>query len=262
MKLSSVYSLYLVLVVTVCVFFASPQASALSNFEKGLSAYNAKNYAEAQAAFSAALEESPNNIGILSNLALTHFELNQKGKALAYWLKALKLDPGFEEAQKGAEFVRSKLAPNAFSVKDTDFESLRKSLLTGLSLNLLFGLTALTFLVAGLQWIKHLSQAKKAAHEEAPLPPISLLSIGFSLLFVVCAVVLTLKTWDHLTPRAIVVKEKVELKIAPGADQSKIVELNEGTEVEIGIVKDAWVQVKIPGNYSGWLNKEEIQIIL
>lgn len=237
-------------------------SGAQTHFEKGLAAYQAKNYAEAQTNLTAALEESPNNLAVLNNLALTLFELNQKGKALAYWLKALKLDPSFEEAQKGASFVRSKLNPNAFSVKDTDFESLRKSLLVGLSLNMLFGLTALTFLVAGLQWIRHLSLLKKASQEESALPAVSLVSIAFSAIFVLSVFVLSLKMWDHLTPRAIVIKEKVELKIAPGADQSKIVELNEGTEVDVGIVKESWVQVKIPGNYSGWVNKEDIQIIL
>tara|TARA_B110001454_G_scaffold218991_1_gene248998 strand:+ start:31711 stop:32487 length:777 start_codon:yes stop_codon:yes gene_type:complete len=258
MKLVSVYKTYFIVVLLLTALGSGAQ----THFEKGLAAYQAKNYAEAQTNLAAALEEAPNNLAVLNNMALTLFELNQKGKALAYWLKALKLDPGFEEAQKGATFVRSKLAPNAFSVKDTDFESLRKSLLTGLSLNLLFGLTAITFLVAGLQWIRHLSQIKKAALEEAAAPPVTLVSIAFSTFFVLCTVLLGLKMWDHLTPRAIVTKEKIELKIAPGADQSKIVELNEGTEVEVGLVKDAWVQVKIPGNYSGWVNKEEIQIIL
>lgn len=237
-------------------------SGAQSNFEKGLNAYQAKNYSDAQINLTAALEKTPNNLAVLNNLALTLVELNQKGKALAYWLKALKLDPNFEEAQKGVTFVRSKLAPNAFSVKDTDFESIRKSLLTGLSLNLLFGLTAITFLVVGVQWIRHLSQVKKANQDETAPPPISLVSVAFSIIFIGCSLVLILKLWDHLTPRAIVIKEKVELKIAPGVDQSKIVELNEGTEVEIGLVKESWVQVKIPGNYSGWLNKEEIQIIL
>jgi len=262
MKLARVYKTYIIVVLLLTAFGSGAQERVQTHFEKGLAAYQAKNYAEAQTNLSASLEESPNNLAVLNNLALTLLELNQKGKALAYWLKALKLDPGFEEAQKGAAFVRSKLASNAFSVKETDFESLRKSLLTGLSLNFMFGLTAITFLVAGLQWIRHLSQVKKATQEEAAPPPVSLVSIAFSTIFVLCAVTLSLKMWDHLTPRAIVIKEKVELKIAPGADQSKIVELNEGTEVEIGLVKDVWVQVKIPGNYSGWLNKEEIQIIL
>ncbi len=258
MKLSRNFLIHFIVVLMLTALGSGAQSS----FEKGLAAYQAKNYAEAQTNLSAALEESPNNLAVLNNLALTLVELNQKGKALAYWLKALKLDPNFEEAQKGVTYVRSKIAPNAFSVKDTDFESLRKTVLTGLSLNLLFGLTALTFLVAGLQWIRHLSLVKKANQEETTPPPVSLVSIAFSALFVACTLILALKMWDHLTPRAIVIREKVELKIAPGADQSKIVELNEGTEVEIGVVKDVWVQVKIPGNYSGWLNKEEIQIIL
>lgn len=258
MKSFRLYSLFLV-----SAFLLSVHSSlAESHFEKGINSYNAKNFVAAQAELVAALDEEPNNVAILNNLALTHFELNQKGRALAYWLKALKLDPGFEEARNGTEFIRSKLSPNAFSVKDTDFESLRKTLLKGLSLNLLFGLVAITFLITGVQWIRFLSEAKKAAHEETTSPPVSWVSIVFSLLFVGCTLVLALKMWDHLTPRAIVVKEKVDLKIAPGADQSKIVELNEGTEIEIGIVRDAWVQVKIPGNYSGWVNKEEIQIIL
>ncbi len=246
----------------VLVTFSWSLGFAQTNFEKGLASYKEKKYGEAQVSLNAALEESPNNVAILNNLALVYVELNQKGKALALWLKALKLDPGFDEAEKGVAFVRSKMSPNSFSTKDTDFESLRKAVLTGLSLNFLFAITALTLLVAGLQWIKYLSLLKKSANDEAAAPPVSLVSLAFSLIFLLCVGTLFLKTWDHLTPRAIVIKEKVELKIAPGADQSKIIELNEGTEVDIGIIKNEWVQAKIPGNYSGWLNKEDIQIIL
>ena len=131
-----------------------------------------------------------------------------------------------------------------------------------MSLNFIFAITAFAFLVAGFQWINYLSLLKKSSSQEAASPPVTLVSVAFSLIFILCVGTLFLKTWDHLTPRAIVIKEKVELKIAPGADQSKIVELKEGTEVDIGIIKNEWVQAKIPGNYSGWLNKEDIQIIL
>ncbi len=249
-------SIVLIFILHVSTVFAE------SNFEKGLNAYKEKKFAEAQVSLSAALEETPTNLAVLNNLAMTHYELNQKGKALAYWLKALKLDPGFEEAHQGVTFVRSKLTPNAFSVKDSDFESFRKSFLKDLSLNVLFALTALTFLVAGFQWIRYMGAMKRASNDESTPPPVTIISVAFSLLFVLSVGTLFLKVWDQLTPRAIVIKEKVELKMAPGTDQNKLVELNEGTEVEIGVTKNDWVQVKIPGNYSGWLNKDDIQIIL
>lgn len=255
-------SFFKILSIFLLVTLISVSSPAQSNFEKGITAYKEKKFTEAQTFLNDALEERPDNLAILNNLALTNYELNQKGKALAYWLKALKLDPGFEEATQGVAYVRSKLSSNSFSTKDTDFESIRKSLLKDLSLNFLFAITALTFLVAGLQWIKYLSSVKTSSNEDLPATPITIISIIFSVLFFMSTITLSLKIWDHLTPRAIVIKEKVELKMAPGADQSKIVELNEGSEVEIGIIKNEWVQVKIPGNYSGWLNKEDIQIIL
>lgn len=254
--MQNVLSIFLLLVLT------ASSGLAETNFEKGLNAYKEKKFEEAQVALNAALDESPTNLAVLNNLAMTHFELNHKGKALAYWLKALKLDPGFEEAHQGVSFVKSKLTPNPFSVKDSDFESIRKSILKDLSLNLLFALTAITFLVAGLQWIRHMGSVKKSLIDESSPPPVTIISIAFSALFVLSVGVLFLKVWDQLTPRAIIIKEKVELKLAPGADQSKLVDLNEGTEVDIGVIKNDWVQVKIPGNYSGWLSKDDIQIIL
>ena len=198
--------LAIVSIFLVIVLF-SYSSLAESNFEKGVTAYKEKKYEEAQALLTSAMEENPTNLAILNNLALTYFERNQKGKALAFWLKALKLDPSFEEAQQGIQFIRAKLTPNVFSVKDTDFESLRKNFLKHLSLNLLFALTAITFLVSGFQWIRHLGLVKKSSQDESTSPPVTIVSIAFSLIFVVCVATLFLKTWDQMTPRAIVIKE-------------------------------------------------------
>src|SRR5438046_1701602 len=67
-------------------------------FEKGLASYQSKQYAEARDAFQKQLDQGKVSPGLLNNLALSVYQLDQKPFALALWRKALSIQPGFKPA--------------------------------------------------------------------------------------------------------------------------------------------------------------------
>jgi len=68
-------------------------------YDLGLSAYYAKNYSEAVAHFSRALQVNPKEPKVWNALGLTYTEVKEYGKAEEAFKKALQVDPSFSEAK-------------------------------------------------------------------------------------------------------------------------------------------------------------------
>ncbi|HEV8232872.1 MAG TPA: tetratricopeptide repeat protein [Thermoanaerobaculia bacterium] len=71
---------------------------AAEALEKGNAASQAKNYAEAQANYLKVLPELPDNISLLSNLALVYYFDNKPDEALKYARQTVEKDPGNQPA--------------------------------------------------------------------------------------------------------------------------------------------------------------------
>ena len=97
-----------------CIFKAPtawPAAATQGDLlQKGLAAYQNKQFPEARDAFQKLLDQGDMTPGILSDLALTVYQLDQKPLALALWRKALSMQPNFRPAVKGRDFLEKKNA--------------------------------------------------------------------------------------------------------------------------------------------------------
>lgn len=250
--------------VLLIVFFSiltTTNAWANESFLKGYEEYKKKNYSEAQSQFLKVLQENPNNLAVLLDLSLSYYQNNQKGLAMGYLLKANKLDPNFEPVNQSLEVVRSQLKANNVPQKESDFELFRKSVLNKISLNSILTLAALTLLFAGYLWIQYFSKRKKANDEELDLPDFPVIGVIISLVFIVFASLGLAKVYEEFTPRAVIITENTEIKMAPGAEQAQLFVLQEGSEVLVGQIQNDWVQVTYPGSYTGWVSKEKIFLV-
>lgn len=235
--------------------------NANESFQKGLQEFKNKNFPEAQSQFGQALKENPNNLAILLNLGLAYYQLNQKGMSLAYLLKANKLDPGFEPVNSAINVVKKQLKENVVPQKESDFEYFRKAVLNKISLNAILSLAALTLLFSGFLWIKYFSTKKKSAEEELDAPDFPAIAVIISVAFLAMGLLGVAKIYEAYTPRAIVLTENTEVKLAPGQEQTQLFILQEGSEVLVGQIQNDWVQITYPGSYTGWVPKEKIFLI-
>src|SRR5687768_3757733 len=74
-----------------------------AQLDRGLNAYQGKNYEEAKTAFEETLKNEPHNTTALFNLGLTFHALGQKGAAVARWRRALEINPFFTPAAEALE---------------------------------------------------------------------------------------------------------------------------------------------------------------
>lgn len=241
--------------------FVSISVSAGESFSKGLSAYNQKQYEEARSQFSEALKENPQNVAVMLNLALSFYQLGQKGMALGYLSKAVKLDPAFQEAVTAIEFVKKDLKSNAVPSKESTYEYFNKTIASQISLNMVLFFAAFTLLFSGFLGIRYLANRKKAHDEELDSPDFPVVGVVFLVLFLFSGLVGAAKIHEAYTPRAIVLADSTSIKLTPGQEQADLFVLNEGSEVLVGQIQNDWVQVTYPGSYTGWVLKEKIFLI-
>jgi tetratricopeptide (TPR) repeat protein len=81
----------------------TPAAARL--FQEGVSAYGRGDYAGAAQLFRAALAERPRDPSLLYNLGNAYYELDDRGRAVAYWVRSLRLRPRDGDARFNLRLV-------------------------------------------------------------------------------------------------------------------------------------------------------------
>lgn len=225
-------------------------------FQKGLAAYQNKQYQEAVDAYQKLIAEGAISAPLLHNLALAEYQLDRKPMALALWRKALNVDPSYRPARASREIAESKLQVSGFE-RDPLSASLHRAL-EFVSLQEILWLIALLSGATGWLWIRYASDRRFALEEERPLPGFPVAAISLSLILTLSLGVLAAKLKQDLQTRATVVQARVSVRSLPSEDGVALFDLNGGTEVLVKRKNGDWSQVQNPEGASGWLRKDEI----
>lgn len=242
---------------------ATPAMEPASNdglFEKGLDAYQKKQFAEARDAFQRLLETSSSKprVSVLHNLALSEFQLGQKPRALAMWRKALSDHPDFKPAQQGRDFLESQSSMRPF---ERDSVALwQRRALEQLSIYQILCLEALLIAVVGTLGIRYFSERRIALDGQLPLPPFPTLAASLTLVLILSTGVIGLKLKDGMTTRATVVVNKANVRSLPTDESVSLFELSGGTELLVRRINDGWVQIQNSEGASGWVKSTDALI--
>lgn len=237
--------------------FAEETASE-NLFQKGLAAYQNKQFAEARDLFQKLIEQKVISAPLLHNLALAEYQLDQKPLALALWRKALSIDPHFRAARLSRDFAENKM-----QVRGWENDPIRGSINRGLEFISFYEalwMIALLLGVAGWLWLRYWAERRFALEEERPLPSFPTAAITLSLIFLICLVLVAAKTQQTFRTRATVVLNKANARSLPSEDGVGLFELNGGAEVIVRRQDGDWAQVQNSVGQSGWLRKDELFI--
>ena len=229
-------------------------------FQKGLSAYQNKQYSEARDHFQKLLDqardENSTSVGVLHNLALSAFQLDQKAYALALWRKALATHPGYRPAQLGRDYIEGKMQMRPYERSGVALWIHRT--VEALSLYELLWLTALTLAFTGWLSLTYWGQRRNALEAELPMPPFPVIAMTLGLLLCFCLGLAALKARDAMVARATVVGAKVSVRALPTDDGVGLFDVGPGWEVLVRRHQDGWTQVQSGDGGSGWVRDSEI----
>ena len=241
-----------------CVFCSLNAQTPLSEIaQQADSAYTNEDYATAIDLYLQTTNESQ-DAHPYYNLANAYFRTDSLAKAILWYERALKLEPGNEDIRFNLEFTRSRTIDRITPRHEMFFISFWRSLVYSMSLDSwahwAFGCFILMIaMVLAFLYLHHLTLRKICF----VLAILFFLSTLFTNL---CAYGQQYIT-EHRTG-AVVIASSVTLKSTPSASGNDLYVLHEGTTVEIkdNSMKE-WAEVSIADGKVGWMPKSALEII-
>lgn len=227
-------------------------------FRDGLNAYQTKAYDNALDLFGQALAIEPGNTAAMTDYALAAFQLGKKGLAIAWFRRALALEPDLAEARAGLKFSLAKIDVKEIPHRIEAYETLRSDVLMVAPTRVFLAVTALLLLVAGWLFLSWLGARKRALQAQDVTPSFPLSAAICCFLALAGLALSGLKLYDNTLPRGTVLAKAVDALSAPAETGVPLFQLHEGFEVLIQDVKDDWVQITYPGGLTGWIPKKEL----
>lgn len=254
-------------ILTVIIILATYiSAHASSILERADSAYNNLSYAEARYLYESALDSLGGSADLYYNIGNTYYRLNEPGRAILWYERALKLDPTHADARTNLEFVNTTITD-----KPVDNRSLLQRKFQGFIDSARPDTWA--WIATGLFVIAVSCVVIYLIGREVKIRKISffggLISLGLAIFFVVIASKSASLATRH--DHAIVVVPAAHLSTTPrrATDSStQAFLLHEGTKIELidSLIKkgesvEKWYEVKVGDTGRAWIIGEDIEII-
>jgi len=227
-------------------------------FQKGLAAYQNKQFDQARENFSKLLREGQVSANLLHNLALVEYQLDQKAMALALWRKALSISPGFGPAKAGRTLLESQGQMRPLERDSVSLWWART--LENLGIQELLMLTGVVLAIFGMLWIRYFAERRIALEDQKPMPAFPGTAIVSAAVLLAALGLVGMKVRDLLTVRATVVASKVNIKSLPSDSAVALSDISPGNEVQVRRHQDGWAQVRSGDGISGWIKDADVYI--
>lgn len=231
-----------------------------TSFLSGIESYQKGQFDEALKVFEKLAVEKPKDIAVLTNLALTHYQLGQIGYSLAFARKVLRLDPGNSQADQLVRFILKNKPPQDIPHQIDSLEMFKTEFLDHFSFFILLIITIFFFYFSAWSWISYTGKRRRAYAEETILPGFPFFSILLSLIASLFIFMTILKWLDQQQQRGTLVIAKESARTSPNEQSPELFELFEGNEVLIRRSKDEWLQITFPGASTGWVKKSSLEV--
>ena len=230
-------------------------------------AYNKKDYTEALALYTKALDEDGMSSELYYNIGNTQYRLNNLGQAIIAYERALKLDPSNSLARRNIEFVKTKITDRPED--DSSFlANLHSRIVSQMSPDA-WAWTAFAFFVAFMSLIAvYIFTSNITVRKIGFFGGIVTLAIFVYTLVIAWTTARDINTHDT----AVVIVPTTNLCSSPATPKDKtdkVVPIHEGTKLSIidslATPDDPttlmWYHVKINNTSSAWVKSSDIERI-
>jgi tetratricopeptide (TPR) repeat protein len=225
-------------------------SSAFNTYQKN---YQAEDFAAAKTSIEDALKTNTHNSYLIYNLGLTEYKLGKPGLAIGLWRKALSINPRFNEPRQAINYAVSHMQSKPLTQNtDSTWAWIEKLITERLSFNYLWPAFLVCFFIFGVQFIRYLSEKKKAFAEDLPSPLLGTKPILFLVLAIVLGFVSFFSYSNLISTKATIIEKTSDVKTGPNTENATLFELPEGTEVLIRDKENGWYKIEDPTGRIGW----------
>ncbi len=218
-------------------------------FNQGNLAYGEEQYEAAADKYQQAINEGNYSADLFYNLANAFVRLDQPGRALLNYERALILDPYHQEARLNSNFVKSGLPQiePELSAWESFFGIWPAS--AYITLLCVAGWMTLALLMIGL--------LTRFSTVVVSLVILAALSLGLG-----TAGYLVTRPFEVGPQSAMVTGSAAKAHYAPAASSATVTPLPAGTKVKILNSMTGWNYIKLPDNRLGWVESEKLERLL
>lgn len=226
-------------------------------YNRGVELYKVGNFISALESFKEVEQQGYLSWQLLYNMANCYHKLEERGRAILYYERALKLNPSEEDILFNLNFAREFIVDKIEEIPQFVLVTWIENVRRGLSSNWWVVLSLLSLLISFAFFLsfRHSSTVGKRK-----------LSFFIALLFVLLFIIATLfsrgQKREYLRgDEAIILSPVTTVKNGPDHSGSTLFVLHEGSKVKVLESVGSWSRVELADGRQGWLSKEQIEII-
>jgi hypothetical protein len=233
------------------------QPTSAERWEMGNKAYMDGAYDKAIEEYSAILEGGEYSMELYYNLANAYFKMENIGKAILYYNKALRIAPSQEDVLHNLAIAETRTKDRITAVPEFFLHRWMRVVRNSVSCNV-WGALSLLFFALILTFALLFLLASRLGVRKAGFYG-ALCSL---LLFVATTAFAISSRNDILTEdEAIVMSSAISVKSSPDRSATDLFVLHEGTKLRIVAEFDEWVEVVIADGKKGWTERKNIETI-
>lgn len=220
-----------------------------ARFEEANALYRAGDFAAAAAEYEALAAEGLTSPSLHLNLGNARMRLGRRGPAIASWERALRLDPGDDDARENLRAARADDPDRALTGEATLFSRLVERTGDGLGV-LLFALPWWALWGALAVRTRRTGRARRALGAAALLAAVATVAGG---------ALLAGRARDRRFPVAIVTAPTAPAREGASAALKPAFELHEGTRVRVIRITGDLALVRLEGGLEGWIAQRDLE---
>lgn len=240
----------LLMMVIVSYAFAANQIDTIH--QKAINSYNNKDYQKALENFSLIENEGIINADLYYNIGNCYFRINEIGRSILYFKKALKVRSDHQAARRNLKYALTFTKDKQDSETESVIRSFWIKAFDSFSINFLALITLILFAIIVMLiclMIVYFRNRDKTI-------PIFLTTI-FIILFIIFMIISILK-WQafHSDDEGVLLSKSAIGYSGPGEDFTRVFTIHEGMIFTIERSEENWSLIKLENGLGGWINKD------
>jgi tetratricopeptide (TPR) repeat protein len=250
-----IFSICVCLLTTTMLFAQENDMEAL--WVKGNNAYSLGEYTNALEAYKQIEEGGYLSARLLYNMGNTYYKLQEDGRAILYYERALKFDPANEDIKNNLEIARLKTLDKIESVPEFILTTWTKDLRNSMSSDK-WAWSGLVMLLVTALLMLLFRHAPTVGQRK-----LSFVMACLTFLFVMVAFIFSLNLRHKAADSdfAVILSPVSNVKSAPNSTGGNLFILHEGTKVEILESVGQWSKVELSDGRQGWMESKDFETI-
>lgn len=219
--------------------------------------YAAGEYAAALADYEAILNDGKHSAALYYNLANTYFKLEQLGRAILYYNRALRLSPADEDIRHNLEYAEQMTKDSIEKIPEFILTTWVRAI-RGVLSSTAWTVVSLVMLTLSLAMALVFLLSQRMSWRKTGFYVMILAAV----LFVVTTLFAISERREIVNSReAIIMNSAVSIKSSPDRAATELFVLHEGTKVFVGQPLGGWAEVRISDGRKGWIEESRIEKI-